>query len=225
MGFPAKAGIHPSTTPKPDNRSRPFGKWRGAVTYRIGIDVGGTFTDLVAIDPAGVTTLAKVPSTPEDPSLGVLDGLQLLADRLGVDRAALLGQTDRIVHGTTVATNALLEHKGARLGLLTTEGHRDVVEMREGLKDDRYNLRMPPPEQLAPRQLRLGVKERIRADGRVDTRLDPASLEAAIAVLQRERVESVAVCYLHAWCDPGHERQTGEALARALPDAYVSLSS
>ena len=85
--------------------------------YRIGIDVGGTFTDLVAIDPAGVTTLAKVPSTPEDPSLGVLDGLELLADRFGLDRAALLGQTDRIVHGTTVATNALLEHKGARTGL------------------------------------------------------------------------------------------------------------
>ncbi len=195
------------------------------MNYRIGVDVGGTFTDLVAIDEGGLTTLAKVPSTPEDPSLGVLEGLSQLAGRFGVDRAALLRDTERIVHGTTVATNALLEHKGARLGLLTTEGHRDVVEMREGLKDDRYNLRMPPPEQLVPRRLRLPVRERIRADGRIDTPLDPASLEAAIAVLQRERVESVAVCYLHAWCDPGHERQTGEALARALPDAYVSLSS
>src|SRR5947208_880420 len=193
--------------------------------YRIGVDVGGTFTDLVAIDEGGLTTLAKVPSTPEDPSLGVLEGLSQLADRFGVDRAALLRDTERIVHGTTVATNALLEHKGARLGLLTTEGHRDVVEMREGLKDDRYNLRMPPPEQLVPRRLRLPVRERIRADGRIDTPLDPASLEAAIAVLQGERVESVAVCYLHAWCDPRHERQTAEALARALPDAYVSLSS
>jgi len=195
------------------------------MSYRIGVDVGGTFTDLVAIDEGGLTTLAKVPSTPEDPSLGVLEGLSQLAGRFGVDRTALLRDTERIVHGTTVATNALLEHKGARLGLLTTEGHRDVVEMREGLKDDRYNLRMPPPEQLVPRRLRLPVRERIRADGRIDTPLDPASLEAAIAVLQRERVESVAVCYLHAWCDPGHERQTGEALARALPDAYVSLSS
>src|SRR5205085_1294900 len=193
--------------------------------YRIGVDVGGTFTDLVAIDEGGLTTLAKIPSTPEDPSLGVLEGLSQLAGRFGVDRAALLRDTERIVHGTTVATNALLEHKGARLGLLTTEGHRDVVEMREGLKDDRYNLRMPPPEQLVPRRLRLPVRERMRADGRIDTPLDPASLEAAIAVLQRERVESVAVCYLHAWCDPGHERRTGEALARALPDAYVSLSS
>src|SRR6202163_3725414 len=143
--------------------------------YRIGIDVGGTFTDLVAIDPAGVTTLAKVPSTPEDPSLGVLGGLSLLAHRLGLDRAALLGQTDRIVHGTTVAANALLEHKGARLGLLTTEGHRDVIEMREGLKEDRYNLRLPPPEQLVPRALRLGVRERLRADGRVEIPLDRES--------------------------------------------------
>src|SRR6185437_8600448 len=144
--------------------------------YRIGIDVGGTFTDLVAIDEAGGTTLAKVPSTPDDPSLGVLDGLTALAGRLGQDRASLLSQTDRIVHGTTVATNALLEHKGARLGLLTTEGHRDVIEMREGLKEDRYNLRLPPPEQLAPRHLRLGVRERLRADGRVETPLDMASL-------------------------------------------------
>src|SRR6202140_1141443 len=146
--------------------------------YRIGIDVGGTFTDLVAIDPAGVTTLAKVPSTPEDPSLGVLDGLTQLAERLGRDRASLLGETERIVHGTTVATNALLEHKGARTGLLTTEGHRDVIEMREGLKDDRYNLRLPPPGQLVPRRLRLPVPERMRAEARVETPLGPQSLDA-----------------------------------------------
>jgi len=195
------------------------------VMYRIGVDVGGTFTDLVAIDEAGATMLAKVPSTPEDPSLGVLDGLSQLAGRLGLERAALLGASDRIVHGTTVATNALLERKGARLGLLTTEGHRDVIEMREGLKDDRYNLRMPPPGQLVPRHLRLGVKERMRADGRIETPLDPASLDAAIAVLEAERVEAVAVCYLHAWRDPAHERATREALQRALPDVYVSLSS
>src|SRR5947208_10789099 len=195
------------------------------MTYRIGIDVGGTFTDLVAIDPAGITTLAKVPSTPEDPSLGVLDGLAALADRLGLQRVALLGDTDRIVHGTTVATNALLEHKGARLALLTTEGHRDVVEMREGLKDDRYNLRMPPPEQLVPRRLRLPVRERIRADGRVEMPLDPQSLDEAIEALRHAQVEAVAVCYLHAYRDPRHERATRDALTSALPDVYVSLSS
>src|SRR5271170_7297031 len=193
--------------------------------YRIGIDVGGTFTDLVAIDEAGATVLAKVPSTPDDPSLGVLDGLAQLAGRLGLERAALLGATDRIVHGTTVATNALLEHKGARTGLLTTAGHRDVIEMREGLKDDRYNLRMPPPEQLVPRPLRLGVRERLRADGRVEIPLDWESLDKAIDILRAAKVEAVAVCYFHAWRDASHERATAEILARALPDAYVSLSS
>src|ERR1700731_4500419 len=193
--------------------------------YRIGIDVGGTFTDLVAVDDFGEATLAKVPSTPDDPSVGVLGGLKLLADTLGLELSALLSETDRIVHGTTVATNALLERKGARVGLLTTEGHRDVIEMREGLKDDRYNLRLPPPEQLVPRKLRLGVRERLRADGRVETPLDPASLDRAIAVLQRERVEAVAVCYLHAYRDPRHEFATKVAIERELPGIYVSLSS
>src|SRR3954469_24505510 len=183
--------------------------------YRIGIDVGGTFTDLVAVDDGGATTLAKVPSTPQDPSIGVLDGLEQLAARLGFDRGVVPAQTDRIADGTTVATNALLERKGARLGLLTTEGHRDVIEMREGLEDDRYNLRMPPPEQLVPRRLRLPVRERMRADGRIEIPLDPASLNAAIALLQQEQVEAVAVCYLHAWRDPRHEHATEAALERA----------
>ena len=192
---------------------------------KIGIDVGGTFTDLVAVDDDGRSTLAKVESTPEDPSIGVMAGLERLAEILQLPRDRLLAGTERIVHGTTVATNALLEHKGAKVGLLTTAGHRDVIEMREGLKDDRYNLRMPPPEQLVPRALRLGVKERMRADGRIETPLDRDSLDAAIAELKRAGVEAVAVCYLHAWHDPRHERETATALADAMPDAYVSLSS
>ena len=192
---------------------------------KIGIDVGGTFTDLVAVNDAGQSTLAKVASTPDDPSIGVLAGLDSLAEILRLSRADLLAQTERIVHGTTVATNALLEHKGAKVGLLTTEGHRDVIEMREGLKDDRYNLRMPPPVQLVPRALRFGVKERMRADGRIETPLDRVSLDAAIAELKRAKVEAVAVCYLHAYRDPRHERETAVALAEAMPEAYVSLSS
>jgi N-methylhydantoinase A len=193
--------------------------------YRIGIDVGGTFTDLVAVDDFGRTILAKVPTTPADPTEGVLDGLKLLAEMLAVEQQALLAGTERIVHGTTVATNALIEREGARVGLLTTEGHRDVVEMREGLKDDRYNLRLPPPEPLVPRELRLGVRERLRAEGSIATPLDQASLDHAIAVLKRERIEAVAVCYLHSWRDPCHERITRKAVERALPGVYVSLSS
>jgi N-methylhydantoinase A len=192
---------------------------------KIGIDVGGTFTDLVAVDDTGRSMLAKVASTPEDPSIGVMAGLARLAELQHLSPAQLLAQTERIVHGTTVATNALLEHKGAKVGLLTTEGHRDVIEMREGLKEDRYNLRMPPPEQLVPRALRLGVTERMRADGTIETPLDRASLATAIAALKRAGVEAVAVCYLHAYRDARHERETAAALAQTMPDAYVSLSS
>jgi N-methylhydantoinase A len=191
---------------------------------KIGIDVGGTFTDLVAVDDNGHATLAKVASTPDDPSVGVMAGLGRLAELLHLARAELLAQTERIVHGTTVATNALLEHKGAKVGLLTTEGHRDVIEMREGLKDDRYNLRMPPPPQLVPRALRLGVTERMRADGTTETPLDRPSLATSIEALKRAGVEAVAVCYLHAYRDPRHERETATALTQAMPDAYVSLS-
>ncbi|MBI4013444.1 MAG: hydantoinase/oxoprolinase family protein [Candidatus Rokubacteria bacterium] len=193
--------------------------------YRIGIDVGGTFTDLVAVDDAGRVVLAKAASTPKDPSIGVLDGLGRLAAVLGIDTRGLLQATERIVHGTTVATNALLEHKGARVGLLTTEGHRDVIEMREGLKDDRYNLRLPAPEPLVPRARRIGVRERLRADGRVEIPLDRRSLDRAIAQLTRDGVEAVAVCYFHAYRDGRHEVTTRTALTKALPGVYVSLSS
>jgi N-methylhydantoinase A len=191
---------------------------------KIGIDVGGTFTDLVAVDDSGHSTLAKVASTPEDPSIGVMAGLDRLAKLLRLSRTELLAQTERIVHGTTVATNALLEHKGAKVGLLTTEGHRDIIEMREGLKDDRYNLRMPPPLQLVPRALRLGVTERMRADGTTETPLDHTSLATSIEALKRAGVEAVAICYLHAYRDPRHERETASTLARSMPEAYVSLS-
>ncbi len=193
--------------------------------YRIAIDVGGTFTDVVAVDDSGDVTFVKVASTPEDQSLGVMTGLEQLSTQLGLSLNELLPQTERIVHGMTVATNALLERKGARVGLLTTEGHRDVLEMREGLKPDRYNLRLSRPEPLVPRHLRLGVRERLRADGRIETPLDPQSVEAAIQVLQRERVNAVAVCYLHAYRDDRHERETRRLLEAAMPDVYICLSS
>jgi N-methylhydantoinase A len=192
----------------------------------LGIDVGGTFTDLVVIDDRGAATLTKVPSTPEDPSRGVLDGLARLAETLALPTAELLAATDRIVHGTTVATNALLEGKGARTGMLITAGHRDVIEMREGLKPvERYNMRMPPPAQLVPRALRLPVVERMRHDGRVEVPLDEKSLDQAIAALRAAEVEAVAVCFFHAWRDPRHEQIAAQALGRAMPDAYVALSS
>ena len=193
--------------------------------YRIGIDVGGTFTDLVAVDDTGGVTFAKAPSTPADQSVGVMDGLGRLAVALNSDLASLLAQTTRIVHGTTVATNALLERKGAKVGLLTTEGHRDVLEMREGLKPDRYNMRMARAEPLIPRDRRLGVRERIRPEGTVEVALDPASVAAAVEVLKAKGCDSVAICYLHAYKDPAHEQATAAIVREQLPGAYVCLSS
>ena len=193
--------------------------------YRVGIDVGGTFTDLAAADARGRVVIAKSASTPRDPSEGLIEGLRLLAAELGTDLRGLLAATTSIVHGTTVATNALLERKGAKVGLLTTEGHRDVIEMREGLKDDRYNLRMPPPVPLVPRARRLGVRERMRFDGTVMARLDAKSLAAAVGRLAKDGVEAVAVCYLHSYRNARHEVETGRLVAKRLPDAYVSLSS
>ena len=137
--------------------------------FRIGIDVGGTFTDVVAAHLDGHPRLFKTPSTPHDPSEAVLTGLGLVADSHGLTVKELLGATALLIHGTTVATNTLIEGKGAKVGLLTTEGFRDVLEVREGFKEDRYNLRMKPLEPLVPRFLRLTVPERTRCDGRSAT--------------------------------------------------------
>lgn len=191
----------------------------------IGIDVGGTFTDLVAIDSTGHTVFAKSPSTPQDQSIGVMTGLDELARRLDMSRSDMLATTQRLVHGTTVATNALLEGKGAKVALLTTQGHRDVIEMREGLKGNRYDLRTPPPEPLVPRELRFGVRERLRPNGDVLLPLDEASLSEAIAAIRASGATSVAICFLHAYRNPSHEIAAAERLARELPSVSVSRSS
>ena len=193
--------------------------------FRIGVDVGGTYTDLVATDETGHTVFAKSPSTPADQSIGVMAGLEELARRLNVTRAKMLASTDRLVHGTTVATNALLERKGAKVALLTTAGHRDVIEMREGLKPDRYDLRSPPPEPLVPRELRFGIRERLRASGDVLIPLDTQSLDNAIAGIKQSGATSVAVCFLHSYLNPVHELAAVERLKQALPDISISRSS
>ncbi|WP_027283312.1 hydantoinase/oxoprolinase family protein [Rubritepida flocculans] len=193
--------------------------------YVIGVDVGGTFTDVVGVDEEGNEHLAKAASTPEDQSLGVMQGLANLAAALRLTLGELLDSTVRIVHGTTVATNALLERRGARAAMLTTEGHRDVIAMREGLKPARYDLRLPAPPPLIPRRLRLPVRERLRPDGRVEIPLDLASLDAAIAALRAAEVEAVAICFLHSWADPRHEHAAAARVRAALPGAYVTCSA
>ena len=192
---------------------------------RIGIDVGGTFTDLVVMAEGDSAPVAfKTPTTPADPSDGVLNGVEGLASSIGMDSRELLEKAEVIIHGTTVATNTLVERKGAKVGLITTEGFRDLLEIREGLKEDRYNLRMDQVEPLAPRYLRVGVAERVDASGKVRRELDVEGLRNQVEYLKSEGVDSVAICFLFSFLNPDHEAEAERIVREMLPDAYVSAS-
>ena len=192
--------------------------------YKIGIDVGGTFTDFVVAGEGGQPRFFKTQTTPDDPSIGVMTGLQEAAAAHGLSPDQLLGDTDLVIHGSTVATNTLVERKGARVGLITTDGFRDLLEMREGLKEDRYNLRMTPAEPLSARYLRVGVPERVRANGVVERPLDEAALVENLEYLVQEGAEALAVCFLFSYLNPSHEQQAAEIIRRRFPDTYTSLS-
>ena len=192
--------------------------------YKIGIDVGGTFTDFVVAGEAGQPRFFKTQTTPDDPSIGVMTGLQDVAASYGLPLEKLLGETDLVIHGSTVATNTLVERKGARVGLITTDGFRDLLEMREGLKEDRYNLRMQPVEPLAARYLRVGLPERIRANGHVERPLDEAALVEGLEYLAGEKAEALAVCFLFSYLNPSHEQRAWEIIRSRFPDMYTSLS-
>ena len=192
---------------------------------RIGIDVGGTFTDLVAMrEGDSEPVVFKTPTTPDDPSLGVVNGIEGLAATMGTTSHDLLDSAEVLIHGTTVATNTLVERRGARVGLITTEGFRDLLEIREGLKEDRYNLRMDQVEPLAPRYLRVGVPERVDSSGTVRRELDVQELRRQVEYLKSEGVDSVAICFLFSFLNPDHEREAERIVKEMMPDAYVSSS-
>ncbi len=192
--------------------------------YKIGIDVGGTFTDFVVAGESGQPRFFKTATTPDDPSIGVMAGLRDAADAYGLSLDQFLGDTDLVIHGSTVATNTLVERKGATVGLITTDGFRDLLEMREGLKEDRYNLRMTMVEPLAARYLRVGIPERIRASGKVERPLDEAALIENLDYLVNEGAEALAVCFLFSYLNPSHERRASEIIRQRYPDLYASLS-
>jgi N-methylhydantoinase A len=194
--------------------------------YRIGIDTGGTFTDLVLVDEKGAVELFKTPSTPSDPPAAIRTGLELIAERLDTPVEDVVAGCDLIIHGTTVALNALLQLKGAKVGLLCTRGHEDSLEIRNGHKEDghRYDFRYPPAPMLVPRRLRIPVTERVLSDGSVRVRLDEDDVHRGIEVFRREGVEAVGVSFLWSFRHPEHERRVGEILARELPDVHVTLS-
>ena len=190
-------------------------------SYRIGADVGGTFTDVILMDGEGNIWTHKIPSTPPDFERAVLDAIGRLLQESAVPGASIRD----VSHGTTVATNAVLERRGARTALITTRGFRDVLELRRIRAPQMYDLFFDKPEPLVDRYLRFEVTERIAADGEVLAPLDEAELEAVNAALARERVESIAVCTLHSYAYPRHEQAIGGFLRRAFPDVPVSLSS
>jgi N-methylhydantoinase A/oxoprolinase/acetone carboxylase beta subunit len=194
---------------------------QGLAPYRVGIDIGGTFTDFALLDPRGRVRFGKVLTTPGDPLRGLLDGLRTILADAGVpaDRLA------HVLHGTTLITNAVIERKGARTALLTTTGFEDVLEIGREQRYDLYDLRMRMPEPLVRRRLRLGVVERIDADGTVATPLDEASLARAIDACRAAGVEAVAVAFLHSYRNPAHEARAAAALRAALPEVAVSASA
>ena len=193
--------------------------------WRIGVDVGGTFTDMVLRDAKGVVRIFKAPSVPADPSEGVLGVLRLAAEQLDLPLPALLRDCALFVHGSTVATNTILEKKGAKVGLLTTEGFRDSLEIRRGIRENQWDHRSPFPPVLAPRYLRLPVRGRIAADGSELTPFAAEDVDAAAKVFNEEGVESVAVCLFNSFLDGKHERAAGQRLGQAWNGKWVSLSS
>ncbi|MER9426797.1 hydantoinase/oxoprolinase family protein [Mesorhizobium sp. M0317] len=192
---------------------------------RIGVDIGGTFTDLVLTDREGSTHAFKTPTTPDDPAQGVLDALEKAAGALGVDTRVLLSQCSHFVHGTTIATNTVLEGKGAKVGLLTTHGFRDTLEIRRGWRANMWDHRSPWPEVMVPRYLRFSVYERMDKYGSPVTALHTEAVAEAVGVFKCESVESIAICFLNSFLNDAHERQCEEWIRAAWPEAWVCRSS
>ena len=194
--------------------------------YRIGVDVGGTFTDCVLLRPDGTLVLEKSPTTPEDQSEGVLAGIARLAEAEGLPGVdALLAQSESIVHGTTAADNTMIQMSGAPTGLLVTEGFRDEIEFRRCFKEDIWDPAVPAPAPIARRRVRLEIPERLNAEGGVDVPLDEQAVRAAAARLRAFGVTSIAVVFLHSFLDPTHERRARELILEEYPDVeLVSLS-
>ncbi len=189
--------------------------------YRVGVDIGGTFTDIVFLADDGTVLARKVASTPDDYSRSVLEGVRGGVDELGILPSAV----SEISHGFTVATNAIIENKGANTALITTEGFRDILELRRNRVPRLYDLNYEKPPSLVKRQLRLEVRERLNYKGEVLRPLETADVDRAIEKIAQEGVESVAVCLLHSYANPEHEQYIARALRERVPQVNLTLSS
>jgi N-methylhydantoinase A len=195
------------------------------MTYRIGIDVGGTFTDFLLALADGSSKIYKVLSTPQDPSIGTLNGLKEMASDQQLSLEEFLGYVAVIVHGTTVTTNAVLTYTGAKTALLTTKGLRDTLEMRRGIRERQYDNLYPNAEPLVERYMRLPVTERVDYKGEIVTPLDTDDVENAVNFMANEGVEAVAVCFMNAFANNQHEEEVGRIIEQKIPDAYLTISN
>ncbi|WP_138935394.1 hydantoinase/oxoprolinase family protein [Roseovarius arcticus] len=194
-------------------------------SYRIGVDIGGTFTDLVIVGNTGSVYAFKVPSNAANPTDGVIAAIELAARSQNCSVEKLLSETEHFVHGSTIATNTLLERKGSCVGLLTTKGFRDSLEIRRGLRENVWEHRTPAPEVLVPRYLRLPIDERVSADGQIIREVDATTVSEAAEVFRQEGVEAVAISLLHSYRNPNNEYAVCEMLKRHLPDVWITCSS
>jgi N-methylhydantoinase A len=193
------------------------------MSYRLGVDVGGTFTDFVATNGSGMFK-GKVSSRPNDEATAVLDAITVTADHFDVPLEKLLSETESIVLGTTVVTNTMLEYNGVETALLTTEGFRDVIELRRGYKESLFDLHLPAPEPIVPRALRRGITGRIDYAGNEVTPLDEDQVRRVAAELRDDGVQAIAVCFLFSFVNPVHERRARELILEEFPDCFVTLS-
>ncbi len=193
--------------------------------YRVGVDVGGTFTDLICVTPDNHVVLDKTPSTLDDQSTGVMNGLTELAQQFGLTLQELCGQLDIVVHGTTTGDNTMIEQNGAVTGLLVTEGHRDEIEFRRCHKEEIWDPAAPGPFQIARRRNRIAIPERVGFEGDVLLELDEEAVRAGVRRLRKLGVRSIAVMYLFSFVNPQNERRTREIVLEEFPDVeHISLS-
>jgi len=193
--------------------------------YKIGIDVGGTFTDFLLAHEDGTTQIYKVLSTPDDPSVGLIAGLQQMADDRSITVKKFIRDVETIVHGTTVTTNAVLTYRGAKTGLLTTEGLRDTLEMRRGVREEQYNNRFTNAEPLVPRHLRYPIRERLDYQGEVVTPITLEDVHKAAGFFAEEGIEAIAICFMNSFANKDHEEVAARIIREKIPAAYLTVSS
>ena len=193
--------------------------------YKVGIDVGGTFTDFLLVDEQGNFNLFKTLSTPKDPSIGVTNGLDEIARFLGKSLNTFLEELELIVHGTTITTNAVLTRNGGKTAFVTTKGFRDVLNMRRGLRDRQYDGRYNPPPPIVKRRDIFTVEERVDSQGNVITPLNKSDMQSVISKIQGDGYEAVGVSTLFSFINPENEKLMGSMLREAMPEKYISLSN